>query len=56
MECPISGRASVCPGVTTMKRIALGLVAYVMSAGAGLAAKPWKTMDTSAYKAYTDAE
>jgi predicted lipoprotein with Yx(FWY)xxD motif len=39
-----------------MKRIALGIAVILMAAGAGLAAEPWKTMDTSAGKVYADAK
>jgi predicted lipoprotein with Yx(FWY)xxD motif len=39
-----------------MKRIAFGFAALLMTAGAGLAAEPWKTMDTSAGKVYADAK
>ena len=37
-----------------MKRIALGLVAVLLAVGAAYAADPWKTMDTSLGKAWTD--
>ena len=39
-----------------MKRIAFGIAVVFMAAGAGLAAEPWKTMDTSAGKVYANAK
>src|SRR5450631_4188891 len=38
-----------------MKRIAIGFVALLTMVGAAQAAEPWKTMDTSAGKAYATA-
>ena len=38
-----------------MKRIAFGFAALLSITGAGLAAEPWKTMDTSAGKVFADA-
>jgi predicted lipoprotein with Yx(FWY)xxD motif len=39
-----------------MKRIAIGISAILVAAGASLAAEPWKTMDTSAGKVYANAK
>jgi predicted lipoprotein with Yx(FWY)xxD motif len=39
-----------------MKRFAFGFAGFLMTSGAGLAAEPWKTMDTSAGKVYADAK
>src|ERR1700738_2829710 len=54
VACSINGRASTSPGVATMKRIAFGFATLLMTAGAVLAAEPWKTMDTSVGKVYAN--
>ena len=39
-----------------MKRIGFAIAVILMAAGTGLAAEPWKTMDTSAGKVYANAK